>query len=439
MNQNHLIIFALRKKYCMKKIVLSVTVILGIQFATYGQDCSDTGILGRSGCDQLNAITTAVPFLLITPDSRAGAMGDAGVAVSPDVNAQYWNASKLAFTEEEMQVSLSYSPWLHQLVDDMNLAYLAWYMKLGKTSTVGASLRYFTLGNISFTNDVGGAIRDFKPAEFAIDLSYALQLSDHFSGGITARWVNSNLTGGVGVGSASSKAANAFAVDISAFYTNDNVSVGDKDAVLNFGMNISNIGNKISYTNTSQRDFLPTNLRIGGAFKIVLDQYNSITFAYDANKLLVPTPPIYNPNDKREIIAGMDPEVGVATGVIHSFFDAPGTPLYDEQGEYEIIDGELQVQDGSVLREELREINHSIGMEYWYANQFAVRAGYFYEPPTKGNRQYFNIGAGFRYNVFGLDLSYLIPTTQNNPLANTMRFTLSLRLDDKGATAAIAK
>ena len=422
----------------MKKIFIILTAFLGAQTVSLAQsnNCGGTSVSGRSNCDELNAITTAVPFLLIAPDSRAGAMGDAGVAVSPDVNAEHWNASKLAFSEEEMQVSLSYSPWLHQLVDDMNFAYLAWYMKLNKTSAVGASLRYFTLGDITFTDQAGQTIRPFRPNEFALDVSYSLRLSENFSGGITARWINSNLTGGVSVGGSDSKAANAFAVDVSGFYTNDKISVGDKDAELNFGLVISNIGNKISYTNTAQRDFLPTNLRIGGAFKIELDQYNSISFVYDANKLLVPTPPIYNPNDKTQIIAGRDPNVGVAAGIFGSFSDAPGTPVYDEQGNYEVTNGELKVEKGSVLREELREINHSFGMEYWYADQFAVRGGYFYENPTKGNRQYFSIGAGFRYNVFGLDLSYLIPTTQNNPLANTLRFTLSLSFDKTGAAPA---
>ncbi len=431
MKTDHLTIFAPRKKNCMKKIFLILTAAFGIQMMATAQSVS-----GRSDEDELNAITTAVPFLLISPDSRSGSMGDAGVAVSPDANAQHWNSAKLAFSEEEMAVSLSYSPWLRQLVDDMSLVYLSWYKKVSKTSAVGASLRYFTLGDITFTDNNGQVIRPFRPAEFALDVSYSLQLSDKFSGGITARWINSNLTGGVNVGGSDSKAANAFAVDIAGFYKNDDISFGDKDGELAFGMVISNIGNKISYTNTAQRDFLPTNLRLGTAITIDLDQYNSISFAYDANKLLVPTPPIYNPTDGTQIIAGRDPDVGVAAGMFGSFTDAPGSPVYDEQGNFEIVDGELTVKDGSVFREELREINHSVGMEYWYADQFAVRGGYFYEHPTKGNRQYFTVGAGFRYNVFGLDLSYLIATTQRNPLANTIRFTLSLRFDKNGPSAA---
>ena len=415
----------------MKKILLILIAAFGVQLMATAQGPS---VSGRNQNDELNAITTAVPFLLISPDSRSGAMGDAGIAVSPDVNAQHWNPSKLAFAEDEMQVSLSYSPWLRQLVDDMNLAYLSWYMKLNRTSAVGASLRYFTLGDITFTDVNGQTIRPFRPAEFALDVSYSLQLSERFSGGIAARWINSNLTGGVSTqGGADSKAANAFAVDISGYYKNDDLSVGDKDAQLAFGMVISNIGNKISYTNTAQRDFLPANLRLGTAFTIDLDQYNKITFAYDANKLLVPTPPIHDPTDRTVIWAGRDPNVGVAAGMFGSFTDAPGTPVRDEVGAPVMENGELQIEKGSVFREELREINHSVGMEYWYADQFAVRGGYFYENPTKGNRQYFTIGAGFRYNVFGLDLSYLIATTQRNPLANTLRFTLSMRFDKRGA------
>lgn len=430
MKSYQLTIFAPRKKFCMKKITLILIAVIGLTLHTTAQSPS---VSGRNQEDELNAITTAVPFLLISPDSRSGAMGDAGVAVSPDVNAQHWNAAKLAFAKDEMQIALSYSPWLRQLVDDMNLAYLTWFTKLNKTSAIGASLRYFTLGDITFTDQHGETIRPFRPAEFGLDVSYSLQLSSNFSGGITGRWINSNLTGGVSTqGGADSKAANAFAVDISGYYQNDNLSLGDKDAELAFGLNISNIGNKISYTNTAQRDFLPANLRLGTAFTIHLDQYNKFTFAYDANKLLVPTPPIYNQNDRSQIIAGRNPNVGVAAGIFGSFTDAPGTPIRDEQGDYQIVDGQLLIKDGSVLREELREINHSFGVEYWYADQFAVRAGYFYEHPTKGNRQYYTIGAGFRYQVFGLDLSYLIATTQRNPLANTLRFSLSMRFDKQG-------
>ncbi len=424
-------------KKTMKRTILSGVITLASlgQLASQGTPCdpNDTSVSGRNACDELRAITTAVPFLLIGGDSRSGAMGDAGVALSPDANSQHWNAAKLAFSEEEMEVSLSYSPWLRQLVDDMNLAYLSWYMKLNRTSAIGASLRYFTLGDITFTDNTGQVIRPFRPAEFAVDVSYSLQLSRYFSGGLTARWINSNLTGGVNVGGADSRAANAFAVDLSAFYQNNDMSFGDKDGTLAFGLVVSNIGNKISYTNTAQRDFLPSMIRMGTALTIDLDSYNSLTFAYDATKLLVPSPAVYDQNDRTRVIAGRDPNIGVAAGIFGSFNDAPGRIVRDELGDPVIgADGMAEIEDGSVLREEFREINHSIGMEYWYAEQFAVRAGYFFEHPTKGNRQFFTVGAGFRYNVFGLDLSYLIPTEQRNPLANTLRFTLSMRFDSTG-------
>lgn len=422
-------------KIPMKHFVLIAWLMIAALYADAQQvDCA--GAVTGKNCDELRAITTAVPFLLIGTDSRSGAMGDAGVALSPDVNAQHWNASKLAFTEKEMEISLSYSPWLRQLVDDMQLAYLAGYMKLNKTSALGASLRYFSLGDILFTDATGQAIRPFRPAEFALDVSYSLQLSSRFSGGLTARWINSNLTGGVGVSGADSKAANAFAVDLSAYYQDTDISLGDKDATLSLGMSISNIGNKISYSNTAQRDFLPTNLRLGGGLKIDLDEFNSIAFVYDANKLLVPSPALYDQNTG-EVLAGRDDDIGVAAGIFGSFTDAPGRPLREEDGTVIVENGKAKIEKGSVFQEELREINHSFGMEYWYAEQFAVRGGYFYEHPTKGNRQYFTIGAGFRYNVFGLDLSYLIPTEQRNPLANTLRFTMRVTFDKTGAATPI--
>jgi hypothetical protein len=416
----------------MTRYLALVIILVGTTGAVKAQ-CLGTLNTSQKDCDDLRAITTAVPFLLIGGDSRSGAMGEAGAAITADANAQYWNASKLAFSDEEMGVSLSYSPWLRQLVDDMSLVYLSWFMKLNKTSALGASLKYFTLGDITFTDITGQTIRPFRPAEFAVDVSYSLKLSDRFSGGLTARWINSNLTGGVSVGGADSKAANAFAVDLSGFYQNDDITFGDLDGRLAFGMVVSNIGNKISYTNTAQRDFLPINLRIGTAITIELDEYNSFTFAYDANKLLVPSPAIYDPNDRTVILAGRDPNVGVAAGMFGSFSDAPGRPIRDEVGDFTFeSDGTLAVESGSVFQEEMREINHAIGMEYWYANQFAVRGGYFFEHATKGNRRYFTIGAGFRYNVFGLDLSYLIPTEQRNPLANTLRFTLSFHFAERG-------
>lgn len=423
----------------MKRIIslVSMSVLMTLTLKSQNQiDCANA--VSGSNCDQLRAITTAVPFLMIGGDSRSGAMGDAGVALTPDANAQHWNASKLAFSEEEMEFSLSYSPWLRQLVDDMNLAYLAGYKKLNKTSAIGASLRYFTLGDIIFTDNTGQVIRPFRPAEFALDVSYSLQLSPKWAGGLTARWINSNLTGGVNVSGADSRAANAFAVDLSAYYTEKGLVVADMDADLAFGAVISNIGNKVSYTNTAQRDFLPMNMRVGTAFTLNLDRYNSFTFLYDANKLLVPSPAIYDQNNRANILAGRDPNVGVAAGLFGSFTDAPGRPIRDEFGDPVIgPDGQLEIEPGSVLQEELREIMHCFGLEYWYAQQFAVRFGYFYEHPTKGNRQFFTAGFGFRYNMFGFDLSYLIPTEQRNPLANTLRFSLSMRFNEAGQSPAL--
>lgn len=368
---------------------------------------------------QLNTITTAVPFLMIAPDSRSGALGDAGVALSPDVNAIHWNGSKLAFAEEDLELSFSYSPWLRALVNDMSLGYLSGYKKLNKTQAVGGSLRYFTLGRISFTDEFGQPIRDFRPAEFAVDMAFAQKLSERFSGGISARFVNSNLTGGTNILGAESRPGRSFAVDVNGFYTNDDLKLGDIPTTLNVGFNVSNIGAKMRYTNTDQRDFIPTNLRVGSSLVLSLDDYNDLGFTVDFNKLLVPTPPIYD-NDGN-ILAGRDPNVGVATGIAQSFTDAPG--------EYNPETG--QVVAGSVLREELREINIGGGFEYWYDKQFAFRTGYFYEHFTKGFRQFITLGAGIRYQILTIDMSYLISTTQQNPLANTLRFSLRIALGDK--------
>jgi len=398
------------------------------QFRSAGQQCGD----------QLNTITTAVPFLMISPDSRAGGMGDAGVAASPDANAIHWNPAKLAFGENDGEFYMSYSPWLRNLVPDMSLAYLAGYKRLGnKRSAIGGSLRYFNLGSILFTDITGATIRDFKPAEFAVDLVFAQKFGDNFSGGVSIRYVNSNLTGGISVQGANSKAGQSVAADVSFYYRKQEMRLGDKDATFAFGLNVSNVGAKMSYTETAAQDFIPINLRLGPALTLDLDQYNSLTFLFDANKLLVPTPPIplldqngavvIDPVTNRPAVAsGRDPNVGVASGIFGSFTDAPGNVSYDD-------DGNVLVEPGSRFREEMREINLGGGLEYWYDKQFAFRAGYFWEHYTKGNRKYFTLGAGVRYNIFSLDLSYLIANTQRSPLANTLRFTLgfSFNKDNK--------
>ncbi|MGB2384079.1 MAG: type IX secretion system outer membrane channel protein PorV, partial [Flavobacteriales bacterium] len=273
---------------------------------------------------QLNTITTAVPFLMIAPDSRSGALGDAGVALSPDANSLHWNPAKMAFVTDEVEFSLAYAPWLRALVDDMNLAYLSAVRRIDKRSAWGGALRYFSLGNITFTDETGTTIRDFQPAEFSLDVGYSQKLSDRFSGGIAGRFINSNLTGGTNVLGANSKPGRSVAVDVSAFYTNPNAKISGKDAVFNWGMCISNIGAKMSYSESAERDFIPTNLKTGAALKILVDDYNSLTFTADVNKLLVPTTPIYDQESGTSIVSGYDPNVGVATGMIQSFYDAPG-------------------------------------------------------------------------------------------------------------------
>ncbi len=387
-----------------------------------GQDC-------RAGV--LNTITTAVPFLMISVDSRAGGMGDAGVAVSPDANSIHWNPAKLAFAENDGEFAMSYSPWLRNLVPDMSLAYLTGYKRLAnKRSAIGGSLRYFNLGSILFTDINGSTIRDFKPAEFALDVAFAQKFSDNFSGGVAIRYVNSNLTGGISVQGANSKAGQSVAADVSFFYNKEDIEMGDRTGNFAFGMNISNIGAKMSYTETSAQDFIPINLRIGPSFKLDMDEYNSLTFAFDVNKLLVPTPPVYNPDSidpltgRLAIISGRDPNVGIAAGMFGSFTDAPGVVVQDDDGNYSVV-------EGTRWREEIREVNIAGGFEYWYAEQFAFRGGYFWEHATKGNRKYFTLGAGVRYNIFSLDLSYLIANQQKSPLANTLRFTLGFRFDGK--------
>jgi len=421
------------------KNYLAFFFILSISISVRAQNTS------KNGTDfdlQLNTITTAVPFLLIAPDSRSGAMGDAGVAISTDANSTHWNPSKISFSEKDLEVSLGYSPWLKKLVPDINMIYLSGIKKLDEKQGIGASLRYFSLGNISFTDNNGNAIRDWSPNEFAIDVSYSSKLSDYLSIGISGRYINSNLTGGLPTnGGAESKAGQSGAADVSAFYFNDDVKVGDQDLSLGVGIHISNIGSKMNYTNDARRDFIPTNMKLGIAPTLKVDKYNKVGFALDINKLLVPTPPLYkldedgvpleNSDGDFEIESGRDPNVGVAAGIFGSFTDAPGFLVANEDGEpLRDSDNNVVIKKGSKFREELRELNLSLGLEYLYDNHFALRLGYFYEHPTKGNRQYFTLGAGLVYKVFGIDLSYLIATQQQNPLANTLRFTLRFNFDE---------
>ncbi|MDB5154543.1 MAG: porV [Mucilaginibacter sp.] len=346
-----------------------------------------------------NAIPTAVPFLLISPDSRSGAMGDAGVAISPDVNANYWNPSKLAFIEGNDDVSASYSPWLRSLVPDVSLSYLAYAHKLDQRNTIGASIRYFNLGSINLTDNSQNNQGTYTPNEFSIDGSFARTFGNDFSLGLTLRYIHSNLyTGYASSSSQQTKPGNAVAADISMYYKNPIQEFGN-NAVFAFGANISNIGSKISYSDNGTKYFLPTNLKIGAANTFNLDEYNQFTVTLDLNKLLVPTPPIRDSNGN--IIKGKDDNVSVPAGIFGSFSDAPGG-----------------------FSEELKEVNISSGVEYWYNKQFALRAGYYYENPSKGGLHYFTLGTGFKYDIFAFDFSYIAASQQNSPLANTLRFTL---------------
>tara|TARA_B100001057_G_C22862361_1_gene955053 strand:+ start:3488 stop:4783 length:1296 start_codon:yes stop_codon:yes gene_type:complete len=374
------------------------------------------------GGSQINTITTAVPFLLISPDSRSGAMGDAGVAISPDANAIHWNPAKLVFIDpiKDVGFSMSYSPWLRALVNDINLAYLAGYKRLDRFSTIGASLRYFSLGNITFTDQFGTTIRDFKPNEFAFDVVYSRKLSDNLSAGLAARYIYSNLTGGTSVGGADTKPGQSAAADLSIYYISNPFDIADKKSTIAFGTNISNIGAKMAYTENAERDFIPTNLRLGSTISTELDEFNQFSFSFDVNKLLVPTNPYYDPNDG-SIVSGKDPNVGVASGIFGSFSDAPGNVLLDNNNNY-------YVENGSKFNEELNELNLSLGAEFLYSELFALRAGYFHEHPTKGNRRFISFGAGIKYKVLELDLSYILALTQQSPLANTIRFSIKLNM-----------
>ena len=401
----------------MKKIlILFLSVTLG--FYSFSQDVDYDDILGGN----LNTITTAVPFLLISPDSKSGAMGDVGVATTPDASSMHWNPAKLAFTKDDIGISVSIVPWLRELVPDINLQYIGGYYKLNDNEAIGYELRYFSLGDITFTDGSGQVIGQYKPNEMAFGTAYSRKLSRDFSIAISARYIYSNLTGGQTAGGTETIAGQSIAADVSTYYTKP-ITIADKKSDISFGMNISNIGNKISYTETITRDFIPINLRLGTDVTTEIDDYNKMSFAIDFNKLLVPSPPIYDADGN--LIAGKDPEVSVVSGMFQSFGDAPGE--IDETG---------NPVPGSIFKEEMREINISAGFEYWYANQFALRAGYFHEHDTKGGRKYLTFGSGVKYNVFALDFSYLISTSNiggTNPLANTMRFTLVFDLGAMGS------
>ncbi|MDD2635069.1 MAG: type IX secretion system outer membrane channel protein PorV [Bacteroidales bacterium] len=422
----------------IKNFVISFVVLIGISVLSYGQVVTQDDVIGR---DAPNTITTTVPFLLIAPDSRAGGLGDAGVATTPDVNSQHWNAAKYSFIKNDVGVSISYTPWLRQLVQDMNLAYVSAYKRINKENVVSASLLYFDLGSIQFRDINNTLLRDFTPNEFAIDFAYSRLLGKHFSGAVAMRFIYSNLTGGIEVQGSQSFPGKTVAADFSLYYHNDEIEIGGMPGTLMWGMNISNIGGKISYTDNENRDFIPMNFRTGVGYVFKLDDYNHFMATVDFNKLLVPTPPVYyNAGDilpsgdtvlpSSEIIKhGRDPNISVGGALFQSWYDAPGVATAFIRD----TDGDGLGDTPSPFREELAEFTISAGLEYWYDQQFALRLGYFNEHQYKGNRKYFTVGAGLKMNVFSLDFAYLIPTTQANPLQNTLRFTL---IFDIGGLAA---
>jgi hypothetical protein len=346
----------------------------------------------------INVVTTAVPFLRISPDARAGGMGDLGVATTPDVNSQFYNVAKYAFATNPSGIGMTYTPWLKDLgLNDVYLASLAGYYKLDEVQAISGSLRYFSLGNIQFTDNLGNDLNSFRPREVAVDAGYSRKLSDRLSLGIALRYINSNLAGGQAISGVSYKPGNAVSGDVGLYYN----SLGDDGSGLSLGLALTNLGSKISYTSdATQKDYIPANLTLGAVYTSVSNEVNKLSFGVDIHKLMVPTPPLLG--DSAGLVNYR------SKGVVGSWFSSFG----DATGGF---------------AEELKEFYFSLGGEYTYDEQFSLRAGYFYENQTKGNRQYFSLGAGFKYSSLAFNLSYLIPSgsgVNRNPLSNTIRFGL---------------
>ena len=365
------------------------------------------GVKAQDKKNMFNPVNTSVTSQSIAPDARAAGMGDVGAATDPDVNSQYWNPAKYPFNISRAGVSLNYTPWLRQLVNDMDLAYMAGYYRIGDYSAVSGSLRYFSLGEVimgsSVTADDGMTI---KPYELSLDVAYSLMLSEKFSLAAGVRWIYSDLTYDY---SEDTSPGSAFAADIALYYQNY-INLGARECQLGLGMNISNIGSKISFGGDDRSEFIPTNLRLGASLMVPIDEYNRFSIAADANKLLVPTYPKINDgestSDYEDRVQREYYDVSSISGIFKSFSDAPGG-----------------------FKEELQEIQWSVGAEYTYHDQFSVRAGYHHESENKGNRKYFTVGAGFRMSVFALDAGYVIATAKSNPLDQTLRFSLTFDMD----------
>lgn len=345
-------------------------------------------------------------------------MGDAGVATSPDGNSAHWNAGKLAFVRDDMGFSLSYSPWLGRLVNDMSLSYLTFYKKIDEVSAFGLDLRYFNMGDIQLTDGRGNPLGEFTPRDIAIGGTYSRKLSENLGLGISARFIHSNLSGSISsVGGSESRPGISVGTDVGLYYSKG-IFTGNRDDNWSLGATITNIGPKITYNSAEDLDYIPTNFRVGTAYTFNFDEFNSLTLALDFNKLLVPTPPIYRRNEdgtlftdengNLEIALGKDPTRPLISGMFGSFADAPGG-----------------------FSEEIQEVMISAGVEYLYNNVFALRTGYFYENPNKGGRRYFTMGVGFNYKKLGFDFSYLVPQVQNHPLAETLRFSLAYNISNQ--------
>lgn len=388
----------------MKKILATITLLL-VAGAVMAQQATTKSSTNYTGGNK-NYISTGMPILLIAPDAVSAGMGDVGVASTPDVYSTHWNNAKYAFIEDKSGIGLTYTPWLRNLgLSDMNLLYLSGYYKISSRSAFAAGLTYFTLGDIQHTDEEGADKGTFMPNEFAIDATYSMMISDNLSLGATGRFIRDDLTNGQDIENQSTKAANALAADIGLYYQR----AIDKKQSFAAGAHISNLGSKLSYSDDdTQNEFLPANFRFGGRYTYDADDYNKINVMVDFNKLLVPTPPTVN--EDGEVVGYYESmadyrSTGSIAGAFNSFHDAPGG-----------------------FKEEISEITLSLGAEYWYANTFAVRAGYFYESANKGGRKYITLGGGVKYNMFVIDLAYLIPTTSfgNNPLSNTVRISLAL-------------
>jgi hypothetical protein len=362
----------------------------------------------KAQVEPINVVTTAVPFLRISPDARSGGMGELGIATSADQYAGLWNIGKVAFNESRGGIGATYTPWLKDLVNDVYLASLAGYFKFDENQAISGSLRYFSLGNITFTDNLGNDFGSFRPREFGVDVGYSRKLNSKHGIGIALKYINSNLAGGTTVGSTTYKAGSAVAADLGWYYN------GTKG--WSFGAVLSNLGSKISYTdNADAKDFIPANLGFGTNYTKKFNEQNQISFGLELNKLLVPTPPAEGDVAGLAAYRSKSP----ISSWFSSFGDAP---------------------DG--FAEELKEFQINVGAEYWYNNQFAFRAGYFYENKTKGDRRYFTMGVGLKYNIMGFNFAYLLPQgsgVSRNPLANTLRFSLLFDFGNGGETTKIDK